>query len=385
MRLTSVCLLVATLGLAASGNVPAATSSPVAADSAPPDPVSSPSASRNSGFDVQPLAPGVYAEIRRELPGLAVDCNVVFIVNDEDVFVVDTNLTPGSARESIAALKRITSKPVRYVINTHWHDDHVIGNRAWRDAYPAATFLAHEALREYLPTRGVTARQQMAAQAPQFAALLRKLLDEKKSLGGGPLTEEERESYESDLRLVDRYVAENKGIEDVLPTETFTDRVTFHRGARTIDVRQIGRGHTKSDLVVHLPVEGIVVTGDLVVWPVPLVGSDQSWVADWSATLGKLRALGARTFIPGHGPVLHDDSYLALMQELFAYVQKETVAAVARGETLEQAQKSVDLSDFRRRFAGESAVRKVAFDNYVAEPAVAAAYRQLSPGAAPAK
>lgn len=376
MRPTSVCLLVATVGFAASGNVAAAPSSPSGAAPAPAAAAPSPGASRNSGFDVYELAPGVYAEIRRELPGLAVDCNVVFIVNDEDVFVVDTNITPGSARESIAALKRITSKPVRYVINTHWHDDHVIGNRAWRDAYPAATFLAHEALREYLPARGVTARQQMATQAPQFAQLLRRLLAEKKSLAGGPLTDEERESYESDLRIVDRYVAENRGIEDVLPTETFTDRVTFHRGARTIDVRQLGRGHTKSDLVVHLPAERIVVTGDLVVWPVPLVGSDQSWVADWSATLGKLRALGAKTFVPGHGPVLRDDSYLALMQDLFAFVQKETEAAAARGETLEQAQKSVDLSDFRRRFAGESMVRKVAFDNYVAGPAVAAAYRE---------
>lgn len=373
MLRTSACLLAAALSAGASS---LGSSYPPGASSSPPP---------KSGFDVQELAPGVYAEIRREPPGLAVDCNVVFIVNDDDVFVVDTNITPGSAKESIAALKRITSKPVRYVINTHWHDDHVIGNRTWKDAYPNATFLAQESLREYLPGKGVTARQQMATQAPQFAALLRRLLSEKKSLNGGALTEEERESYESDLKLVDRYVAENKGIEDVLPTETFTDRVTFYRGERAIDVRQLGRGHTKADLVVWLPKEGIAVTGDLVVWPVPLVGSDQSWVADWSVTLGKLRELGAKAFVPGHGPVLRDDSYLALMQELFAYVQKETSAAVARGETLEQAQKSVDLSGFRKRFAGESNVRKVEFDNYVAEPSIAAAYRQLSSGAATAK
>jgi cyclase len=345
----------------------AAPSSPLAAASSP-----------KSGFDVQELAPGVYAEIRREPPGLAVECNVVFIVNDEDVFVVDTNITPGSAKESIAALKKITSKPVRYVVNTHWHDDHVIGNATWRAAYPAATFLAHESLREYLPTKGVTARQQMATQAPRFAELLRKRIAEKKSLGGWPLTEEERESYESDIRIIDRYVAENGAVQDVLPTETFTDRVTFHRGGRVIDVRHLGRGHTKSDLVVWLPNEKIAVVGDLVGFPVPLVGSDQSWVADWSATLGRLRELGAKAFVPGHGPVLRDDSQVALMQELFAYVQKETAAAVARGETLEQAQKSVDLSDYRKRFAGDSAVRKVEFDNYVAAPSVAAAYRELS-------
>jgi len=379
MRSTTVGLFVVSLGLAGCrhASVPAPTR-PAPDSSSPAAASSSISSGAKSGFDVQELAPGVYAEIRREPPGLAVDCNVVFIVNDEDVFVVDANITAGSARESIAALKRITSKPVRYVINTHWHDDHVIGNGEWREAYPGATFLAHEALREYLPARGVTARQQMATQAPQFAALLRRLLAEKKSLGGGPISEEEKESYESDLRLVDRYVAENVAVKDVLPSETFTDRVTFHRGARTIDVRHLGRGHTRSDIVVHLPNEGIVVTGDLVVWPVPLVGSDQSWIADWSATLARLRELGAKTIVPGHGPVLRDDSYPALMQELFAYVQRETAAAVSRGETLEQAQKSVDLSDYRRRFAGESPVRKVAFDNYVAGPSVAAAYRELT-------
>jgi glyoxylase-like metal-dependent hydrolase (beta-lactamase superfamily II) len=375
MRRTSVCLLV--VALAAGGWSPPATAS----SPAPPPP--SPSA--RSGFDVVELGPGVYAEIRREPPGMAVECNVVFIVNDEDVFVVDTNITPGSARESIAALKKITTKPVRYVINTHWHDDHVIGNAAWKDAYPAAVFLAQEALREYLPGKGVAARQQMATGAPRFGAMLRKLLEEKKSLGGGPLTEEERESYESDIRLIDRYAAENGNVSSVLPTETFSDRVTFYRGARTIDVRHLGRGHTAADLVVWLPKEGIAVTGDLVGYPVPLVGSDQSWVADWSVTLGKLRELGAKAYVPGHGPVLRDDSQVVLMQELFAYVQKETAAAIARGETLEQARKSVDVSDFRRRFAGDSAVRKVEFDNYVAQPAVAAAYRQISSGATPAK
>jgi cyclase len=372
MRTTATRRLLVLLALAISWSV----SSPSAAA---PSPESASRPGPRSGFDVQQLAPGVYAEIRREPPGMAVECNVVFIVNDDDVFVVDTNITPGSARESIAALKKITPKPVRYVINTHWHDDHVIGNAAWRAAYPGAAFLAQEALREYLPGKGVAARQQMATGAPRFGAMLRKLLEEKKSLGGEALTEEERESYESDIRIIDRYAAENGAVENVLPTETFSDRVTFYRGARTIDVRHLGRGHTAADLVVWLPVEGIAVTGDLVGYPVPLVGSDQSWVADWSVTLGKLRALGAKAFGPGHGPVLRDDTQVALMQELFAYVQKETAAAIARGETLEQARQSVNLSDFRRRFAGDSAVRKVEFDNYVAQPSIAAAYRELAP------
>src|SRR6185503_20486291 len=87
-------------------------------------------------FKIVKVGNGVYAAIRTEPPGLTVNANIVFIVNDDDVVVVDTTLTPGTARETIAALKRITNKPVRYVINTHWHDDHIMGNQAYREAFP---------------------------------------------------------------------------------------------------------------------------------------------------------------------------------------------------------------------------------------------------------
>src|SRR6185295_10239565 len=87
-------------------------------------------------FKIVKLAKGVYAAIRTEPPGLTVNANSVFIINDSDVVVVDTTLTPGTARETIAALRQLTNKPVEYVINTHWHDDHIMGNQAYREAFP---------------------------------------------------------------------------------------------------------------------------------------------------------------------------------------------------------------------------------------------------------
>src|SRR5436189_4638304 len=75
-------------------------------------------------FKVEKLADGVYAVIRQDPAGFMVDANNVFIINDNDVVVVDANGAPGITREVIAALKKITTKPVRYVINSHWHDDH---------------------------------------------------------------------------------------------------------------------------------------------------------------------------------------------------------------------------------------------------------------------
>jgi glyoxylase-like metal-dependent hydrolase (beta-lactamase superfamily II) len=130
--------------------------------------------------------------------------------------------------------------------------------------------------------------------------------------------------------------------------------------------------------VIHLPKENIVITGDLVVWPVPLVGNPQSYIADWASTLDKVRALRPSIIVPGHGPVMRDDSYVKLMADLFTYVKQQTEAAVARGESLEQVHKSINLSEFRKQFAGDSPARKISFNMYVASPAVGAAYQQAS-------
>jgi cyclase len=120
------------------------------------------------------------------------------------------------------------------------------------------------------------------------------------------------------------------------------------------------------------------VAGDLVVAPVPLVGNPQSHVREWALTLGKVIALRPSVIVPGHGPVMRDDSFVRTLAEMFASISKQAEAAVARGETLEQARRSVNLEEFRKAFAGDSQLRSFLFHNYVAVPAVAAAYRQAS-------
>jgi cyclase len=331
-------------------------------------------------FEMVRVAEGVYTAVRKEPPGLTVNSNSVFIINDDDVVVVDTTLTPGSAREELAALRRLTTKPVKYVINTHWHDDHIMGNQVYRDAFPGAEFIAHANTRDYLPTTGLTNRKQaMSPQGyPRFIAALRSSLEQNKSLGGGALTEEERATYSSDIKIAEQYMAENPGVEIVLPTMTLENRLTLYRGSRTIEILYLGRGHTSGDIVVHLPKERIVITGDLVVWPVPYVGNPQSHPGDWSATLEKLIELHPAYIIPGHGPVLHDDSYLTLMAKLFSSIKRQVEAAVARGETLEQTRKSVNLAEFQKLFAGDSRMRNLIFVSYVTGPAVAAAYADAS-------
>ena len=330
-------------------------------------------------FEMVKVADGVYAAIRREPPGFAVESNSVLIICDHDAVVVDAQSNTASTKQVLAAFQKLTTKPVRYVINTHWHDDHIIGNQVYADAFPGVEFIAHANTRAYLPATGMANRKKWhEGGLSQFIEQLRDLVKSNKNLRGEALNEEERASYLSDIALGEGYMTVPSGYQPVLPTITLEDRLTLYHGGRTIEIRYLGRGHTSGDIAVHLPEEHIVVAGDLVVWPVPLIGGDQSHVGDWGATLEGLRALGPKVIIPGHGPIMRDDSYVQQLIRLMNSIKQQAESAVARKETLEETQKSVNLDEFRRSFAGDSKVRNTLFNVYVVGPGVASAFLDAS-------
>jgi glyoxylase-like metal-dependent hydrolase (beta-lactamase superfamily II) len=328
-------------------------------------------------YKIEQLAKGVYTAVRTEVPNLMVNANSTFIVTDDDVVVVDTGLTPSYAAELVQEIKKITPKPVTYVVNTHWHDDHIIGNAAFRDAYPGVQFIGHHALVEYLPTTGLENRKKMFTGAPPVIKQLRDAVAAGKTTSGGELSPEERLSYATSISMAERYMAEVPKTEVIVPKLAFEDQMVLQRGGRRIELRHFGRSHTAGDIIVYLPKEKIAIVGDLVIAPVPLIGSDQSYVGDWSLSLQKLLAMDLKTIVPGHGPVMHDKSYVRLLQQLMSSIDQQTRAAAARGETLEQARKDVNLEELRKKFAGDDKVLNFLFRVYVVGPGVAAAYREV--------
>lgn len=328
-------------------------------------------------FAVQKLADGVYALIRQEPPGLMFDANNIFIINEQDVIVVDANFSLASTREVLAALRKLTAKPVRYVINTHWHDDHITGNQIYREAFPQVEFIAHESAIVDMAGVGAKNRRGLQENTPHLIKLFRAQVEENKNLAGQDLTEEERASYLKDATLLERYFESLPQLQIVSPTLTVKDRLTIKRGARRIEILHTGRGHTPADLVVHLPQEGILIAGDLVVHPVPLVGST-SLPADYSRTLERLLTLKPRIIVPGHGQVMTDDAYIRQMIRLLSSLRQQAEASVKRGETLEQAKKNVNLEEFRQLFAGDSQNKSFIFQTYVVAPGLEAAFRQAS-------
>ena len=330
-----------------------------------------------ANFDVRKIAEGVYTLIRREPPSLWFDPNVTFIINDEDVIVVDANITSKSSKEIINALRKLTDKPVRYVINTHWHEDHIIGNKAYREAFPNVEFIGHASTLKDLPTVGASNRQESLKNGAGFVQHLKSLLEKNLNLEGKLISEEERLGYATDIKIIEQYLSESPNFQIILPTVAIENRLTLQRGSRTIEILHLGKAHTAADLVVHLPRENIVIAGDLIVHPVPLVGST-AYPLEYSATLEKMLRLNPKIIVPGHGPVMRDDSYARLMIRLLDSIKQQIEAAVRRGETLEQTKKSVNLEEFRKAFAADSQHKSLIFLNYVTIPAITAAYRQLT-------
>ncbi|HYD54830.1 MAG TPA: MBL fold metallo-hydrolase [Gemmatimonadaceae bacterium] len=334
-------------------------------------------ARRGPAFTVERLADGVYAVLRREPLGLGGDPNNLFVVRDSDVVVVDAHFSPGATREVIAAIRGVTRKPVRWVINTHWHDDHVTGNAAYREAYPGVRFVAHDGMRRDLLGQGAENRERFIASAPRTAAFLRELVATRRTVEGKTASDGERRAYERYADLIERFAREAPTAAIVPPDTTFTDRLVLRQGGRTIEVRHLGAGHTRGDVVVLLPAERIIAAGDLVIHPVPFVGST-SLPGEFGATLERLAALQPRVIVPGHGALLRDTRYLHRVAALLASVREQVGAAVARGETLEQARARVDLDAFRREFADGDAVRELLFTQYVQQSAIPAEYRRVT-------
>ena len=324
--------------------------------------------------DLREIAPNVYVWQRPEPSGLAVYANNVFIVRDQDVVVVDTDMRPSVTRQVIAELKKLTSKPVSHVINTHWHDDHYVGNAAYREAFPDVKFVAHRSTSEDLKTLGAPNRKGMIGGIPPMLDQLRKGLAAGQNLAGQPLSAEARAAHEADLRWGEAYLKEVPAAVVLEPDIAVDNRLTLPNGTRPIEIIHAGPAHTRADLIVYLPIEGVVITGDVVIHPIPLLGNAN--LTGWIAALERIAGMQPRLIVPGHGPVMRDLSYLSLTREFLTDLRARVTEQAARGATVDETRKAVDLSAWRAKFAGDSTHRAFIFDFYTAGPGIAAAHAE---------
>ncbi len=327
-------------------------------------------------FHVERVAPNVYAAIRTEPPGQAFESNSVFIIGDTGVVVIDAQSNLPATREVLAALRRITHKPVTTLVLTHWHFDHVTGAQVYRDSFPNVRIVTHQRTKEAIDT-GAAGRRSFLESLPQVKAYFQGVLDSGKSFDGAPLTPGERASIESDLRFADRYATTPLDFTPAAPTDLVTDHLTLHLGGRRIELIYPGRGHTAGDIVIHLPDDGVLFTGDLVTLPVPLVGTT-SFPHDFATSLDQLVALHPRVIVPGHGPVLRGDFYLREETALLHHLVSQADSAVARDDSLAGYVAAANLRPWRIRFVGEEKVGRILFSSYVVGPGTQRAFEEAS-------
>jgi glyoxylase-like metal-dependent hydrolase (beta-lactamase superfamily II) len=208
--------------------------------------------------------------------------------------------------------------------------------------------------------------------AVPFADRIDRLLA--RGLGGDstPAVPLERAALASATSIIRQYAAEAPGFRETLPDVVFHDRLTLHRGGRTIEVRWFGPANTRGDAVVWLPESRVVATGDLVVAPVPFAFN--AYVGGWVGALDSLLALGPAVIVPGHGPLMRDDAYVRRVRAMLTAVNTQTAAAVARGATLDEVRRTVTLDDDRRAIAGNDKWLNVLFRNFFLGPSVTRAY-----------
>jgi glyoxylase-like metal-dependent hydrolase (beta-lactamase superfamily II) len=325
-------------------------------------------------FRTVEVGPGIYAFLAAETSGSFPSGNVVAIVGEEAVLVVDSGRFPTLACRMIAEIRKKTDKPVKYLVHTHWHLDHIAADAAFREAYPDAIFVSTAFTRRKIVDKQVLYMRDLEKTDAGYVADLEAYLAGGKKRDGSPIPDDLRRSVNRDIADLKLEMAELANVALVAPALTFEKELTVFLGKRAVRLSFLGKGNTAGDTVVIVPDAKVVVTGDLLVAPVPYGYGCHP--GEWIATLAKLSALEAAAIVPGHGPVMKDWSYAKQVSELLTALRAQVAEAVAAGATLEETQKRVDLSAFRQRFAGADPGWQAAFDSFFVSSAVARAYQE---------
>ncbi len=282
-------------------------------------------------FDIKPIADGVYAAIAK--PAYKLNCNAAIIILGDGVLVVDTHSKPSAARALIEQIKKLTPKPVKYVVNTHFHWDHYQGNEAYPSSWPSGVeIISSEATRQNIERLGIPRIKNEIVTMPQEIANLKKDL-EKAS------TADQKAAIQENIRQAEAYFSELKLMRVTLPTMTFDHSLILRRGSRSVEILWLGRAHTDGDVFVFLPKEKVLVTGDALHGWTPFMGD--SYPYEWIQTLDAAEKLDFHTVLGGHGDVMRGKLRFELWKEYLQDLMDRTAAVYAEGASLDEAKKSV--------------------------------------------
>ncbi len=284
------------------------------------------------------VAPGVYFIVGTGT--IFVQSNAMLVLTDEDALVVDSHVTPAAARALLASIAEVTDKPVTHLVNTHYHFDHAHGNQVFPED---VTIVGHEFTREMLMS-DVLEQGTFLNFSNWIPDQIADLKQKAEAMEDGE--EKDREMLEIAAQEA-HYVALGE-TEPTPPNMTLKNRMTIHRTwegqDRPIELLHLGRGHTGGDVVVLLPNERVVFTGDLVLAGGAYIGD--GYVDEWLQTLDRFEELEFDLILPGHGPAFSDMAQVAALRDFLSDFWNQAVNARDQGLSAEEAISTIEWQGF---------------------------------------
>ena len=285
------------------------------------------------------VAPGVYFIVGRN-DVIFVQSNSMLVLTDEDALVVDSHVTPAAARALLAAIAEVTDKPVTHLVNTHYHFDHAHGNQVFPED---VAIVGHEFTREMLMSDVLEQGtfQNFSNWIPDQIAEMKKNAD---AMEDG----KDKEDLMQQIAVQEAHYVDLGETEPTPPNMTLKKRMTIHRTwegqDRPIELLHLGRGHTGGDVVVLLPSERVVFTGDLVLAGGAYIGD--AYIDEWLETLDRFEELEFDLILPGHGEAFSDMAQVAALRDFLSDFWNQAVSARDQGLTAEEAISEIEWQGF---------------------------------------
>jgi glyoxylase-like metal-dependent hydrolase (beta-lactamase superfamily II) len=299
-------------------------------------------------FEIQNVADGVYFAFAR--PQAVANCNAAIFVNSADVLVVDAHSKPSAAAALIAQIKQqITAKPVRYLVDTHFHWDHSQGNAGYRDAFGKGLKIiasdttrklqaqfSQARLRESLDPHGHPFPSQ-----PHIPVML-EAARQQLSTADSP---EQKARIAERIRQLEAFEREMQNFAPVLPTVTFGKTYMIKDKAHDLHVEFHGRAHTAGDVVVFCPQKRAVATGDMILGTLPFLAD--SFPREWPKTIDSVAMLAFDHVAGGHGGVQHGRQRMTSQRNYLEELAERVEAAKKAGQPLGEIQKSMPVASIK--------------------------------------
>lgn len=328
-------------------------------------------------YGARRIAPGVHLlSTPPEYRG-AVTGNITIIEQSRGVVVIDSGLTRADGRRAVNYIRSITRLPVRALVYTHWHNDHPQGGSEFRAAWPgvriistAATLrtLRGERMQRYIRTHPDERIETLFLN--QAAGTLAMARAQQRNPELDDATRARWARMERDTRERMNAIS---GTYLVLPTETFTDELLLDDPVRPIRLIHPGRANTDGDAIAWLPNERIVVTGDIVVHPIPF--GFYSFPGDWLQAVDRIRALDYRVLIPGHGEPQTDTVYIDRLTATLTDLRAQIGPLARQGLSLADVRTRVNW-DAQRAIFGDTPRNRLLFDAYWLTPMTINTWRE---------